>query len=69
VNPGVVDTPMVQRYIGDDAEAKQAFEASEPVGRFADPDEIASAVVFLCSDDASFVTGYPLAVDGGLVAR
>lgn len=69
VNPGVVDTPMVQRYIGGDEEAKRAFEASEPVGRFAEPAEIASAVVFLCSDDASFVTGYPLAVDGGLVAR
>ncbi|MFC5365696.1 glucose 1-dehydrogenase [Salinirubrum litoreum] len=69
VNPGVVDTPMVQRFVGDDPEARKAFEATEPVGRFADPEEIASAVVFLCSDDASFVTGYPLAVDGGMVAR
>jgi NAD(P)-dependent dehydrogenase (short-subunit alcohol dehydrogenase family) len=69
VNPGVVDTPMVQRFVGDDEEARAAFMASEPVGRFADPEEIASAVAFLCSDDASFVTGYPLAVDGGMVAR
>jgi NAD(P)-dependent dehydrogenase (short-subunit alcohol dehydrogenase family) len=69
VNPGVVDTPMIQRYIGDDEEAREAFVATEPIGRFADPEEIASAVVFLCSEDASFVTGYPLAVDGGLVAR
>jgi NAD(P)-dependent dehydrogenase (short-subunit alcohol dehydrogenase family) len=69
VNPGVVDTPMVQRYIGDDEEARKQFEASEPVGRFADPEEIASAVVFLCSEDASFITGYPLAVDGALTAQ
>jgi NAD(P)-dependent dehydrogenase (short-subunit alcohol dehydrogenase family) len=41
----------------------------EPMGRLADPDEIASAVVWLCSDGASFMTGHALAVDGGFVAR
>jgi NAD(P)-dependent dehydrogenase (short-subunit alcohol dehydrogenase family) len=42
---------------------------SEPIGRIANPEEIAEAVVWLCSDAASFVTGHAMAVDGGLMAR
>jgi NAD(P)-dependent dehydrogenase (short-subunit alcohol dehydrogenase family) len=43
--------------------------ASEPVGRMGDPTEVAAAVVWLCSDAASFVTGHAMAVDGGYLAQ
>ena len=67
--PGVIWTPMVQRIVGDDAEARAAFEAIEPVGRFGTPEEVAALVLFLASDESSFITGTALPVDGGLVAR
>ncbi|MFC4359920.1 SDR family NAD(P)-dependent oxidoreductase [Halobium salinum] len=69
VCPGVVDTPMVERYGGGDEAAAEAMTQLEPVGRMADPAEIAASVVWLCSDDASFVTGAAIPVDGGLTAR
>ena len=67
--PGVIHTAMVERLIGGDREKEKAFTALEPVGRLGRPEEIARAAVWLCSDDASFVTGHPLAADGGFVAR
>lgn len=69
VCPGVIRTPMVERFLGGSAEAEAAFVAMEPVGRMGKPEEIAEAVVWLCSDAASFVTGDALPVDGGLVAQ
>lgn len=69
VCPGVIRTPMVERILGGDPEAEAQFTALEPVGRMGTPEEIAEAVVWLCSDAASFVTGVPMAVDGGLVAQ
>jgi NAD(P)-dependent dehydrogenase (short-subunit alcohol dehydrogenase family) len=69
VCPGVIDTPMIQRFTHGDPEATQALTASEPVQRLGRPEEIAAAVVWLCSDEASFVTGQAIAVDGGYVAR
>ncbi|WP_332899190.1 SDR family oxidoreductase [Haladaptatus sp. CMSO5] len=68
VCPGVVDTPMVSRAAEDAPELIDQFVAMQPLGRMAEPSEIASAVVFLCSDDASFITAHPLPVDGGLLA-
>jgi NAD(P)-dependent dehydrogenase (short-subunit alcohol dehydrogenase family) len=47
----------------------EAITAREPVGRMGQPEEIAEAVIWLCSDAASFVTGVALAVDGGFVAQ
>ncbi|HSM93586.1 MAG TPA: SDR family oxidoreductase [Anaeromyxobacteraceae bacterium] len=69
VCPGVIKTPMVDRFTGGKPEAEAAFTAGEPVGRMGRPEEIATAVVWLCTDDASFVTGIPMPVDGGWVAQ
>jgi NAD(P)-dependent dehydrogenase (short-subunit alcohol dehydrogenase family) len=66
VCPGVVQTPMVERYFAAAPGSEERFLAAEPVGRFGTPEEIATAVVWLCSEAASFVTGVALPVDGGL---
>jgi NAD(P)-dependent dehydrogenase (short-subunit alcohol dehydrogenase family) len=68
VCPGVIHTPMVDRIVGGDVEAAAQFTALEPVGRMGLPAEVAQAVVWLCSDAASFVTGVAMPVDGGFVA-
>lgn len=69
VCPGVIDTEMVERFTGHDAAAEAAMGALEPVGRMGTPEEVADAVVWLCSPQATFVTGQAIAVDGGFVAR
>ena len=69
VCPGVIHTPMIDRLVGGDAEAEAQFTALEPVGRMGSPAEVAQAVVWLCSDAASFVTGVAMPVDGGFVAQ
>ena len=65
VCPGIIATPMMQRFTGGTPEGEQRVIAQEPVGRMGMPEEIASAVVWLCSDAASFVTGHAMVVDGG----
>ena len=67
--PGVIDTEMVERFTGHRPEAEAAMLATEPIGRLGRPEEIADAVVWLCSTRSSFVTGQAIAVDGGFVAR
>ena len=69
VCPGVIQTAMIDRIVGGDAEAEAQFTALEPVGRMGSPAEVAQAVVWLCSDAASFVTGVAMPVDGGFVAQ
>jgi len=69
VCPGAIETPMLQRFMGESAGAREAMLATEPVGRIGTPDEIANAVVWLCSEKASFIVGQPVAVDGGWTAR
>jgi NAD(P)-dependent dehydrogenase (short-subunit alcohol dehydrogenase family) len=69
VCPGVIRTPMIDRFTGKKKEVEQQFESMEPIGRMGDPDEVASAVIYLCSDDASFITGHTMVVDGGWVAQ
>ena len=69
VCPGVVRTSMVDRITGKDPAAEARFVALEPVGRMGRPEEIASAVLYLCSEAASFVTGIAMPVDGGFVAQ
>ena len=69
VCPGVIDTEMITRFTHDDSDLVDQLTLSEPVGRLGTPEEIADAVVWLCSERASFVTGQAIAVDGGFVAR
>ncbi len=69
VCPGVIATPMNKRLLDEHPELETMLTGMEPVGRMGTPEEVARAVVWLCSDEASFVTGQPLAVDGGLVAQ
>ena len=66
--PGVIRTPMVERVTKGDPEVEASYTAMEPVGRMGEPNEIASAVLWLCSPDASFVTGAAIPVDGGMTA-
>lgn len=69
VCPGVIKTPMVDRFTGKSKEVEKQFEGMEPVGRLGQPEEVAEAVMWLCSDASSFVTGDALPVDGGWTAQ
>ena len=62
---GIIDTPMMGRVSGGTPEGREGVIAQEPVGRMGKPEEIAAAVVWLCSDAASFVLGHAMVVDGG----
>ena len=63
--PGIIDTEMMQRFSGGTPEGRAAVIAQEPIGRMGTPEEIAAAVLWLCSDAASFATGHAMVVDGG----
>jgi len=65
VCPGIIDTAMMQRFSGGTPEGRDRVIAQEPVGRMGTPEEIAAAVVWLCSDAAAFVIGHALVIDGG----
>lgn len=69
VCPGVIKTPMIDRFTGKSKEVEKQFESLEPVGRLGQPEEVAEAVMWLCSDSSSFVTGDALPVDGGWTAQ
>lgn len=69
VCPGVVRTPMITVATDNNPEVEAMVIAAEPVGRMGTPEEVAEALVWLCSGAASFVTGAALPVDGGLVAQ
>ena len=66
--PGLVETAMTRPWF-DDPNIRSHFLANSPIGRFAQPEEIAGAVLFLCSDFASFTAGQTLVIDGGYTAR
>jgi len=67
--PGTTVTPMIEQYIGGDPGTERAMRATCPNGRMAQPEEIAAAAVWLCSEAASYVSGVALPVDFGAVAR
>lgn len=67
VCPGVIETPMTAP-IAANPEVRKIMDAMTPMGRMGQAEEIAGAVLWLCSDQASFVTGHPLVVDGGATA-
>jgi len=69
VCPGVTSTPLITHQLKDRPYMEKVYVDMEPVGRLGKPEEIAAAVLWLCSDEASFVVGSLFAVDGGVVAR
>jgi NAD(P)-dependent dehydrogenase (short-subunit alcohol dehydrogenase family) len=69
VCPGAVMTPMLTDVFATRPGVEERYRAAEPIGRLGTPEEIAAAVVWLCSAAASFVTGVAMPVDGGWVAR
>jgi len=67
--PGFIQTPMVDRFIGDNPEAKAGYAAAQPRGHFGKPENIAQAALFLASDASEFVNGHAMVVDDGFTAR
>ncbi len=65
VCPGIIDTPMMDRFTGGTDAGRERVVAQEPVGRMGKPEEIAAAVLWLCTDPAAFVIGHALVIDGG----
>jgi NAD(P)-dependent dehydrogenase (short-subunit alcohol dehydrogenase family) len=68
VCPGIINTPMMDRFSGGTAEGRERVIAQEPIGRMGKPEEIAAAVVWLCSNASAFVIGHAMVIDGGQTA-
>lgn len=69
VCPAGVHTPMLDRIVQSSPDLKDQMDTIHPIGRAAQPEEIADAVLYLCSDRASFVTGHEMLIDGGYTAQ
>jgi NAD(P)-dependent dehydrogenase (short-subunit alcohol dehydrogenase family) len=69
VAPAAIATDMIDRFAGKEGEIRQSLIAKHPVGRLGKSEEIAAAVLYLCSDAAGFTTGTSLKVDGGWLAQ
>jgi NAD(P)-dependent dehydrogenase (short-subunit alcohol dehydrogenase family) len=69
VSPAAIATDMIDRFAGKEGEIRDAIVAKHPVGRLGKPEEIAAAVLYLCSDTSKFTTGTSLKVDGGWLAQ
>lgn len=68
VCPSYIDTPMVADVMAQDAKTAQRVPVASPMKRLGEPNEVASAIVYLCGEGASFINGTTLAIDGGLTA-
>jgi NAD(P)-dependent dehydrogenase (short-subunit alcohol dehydrogenase family) len=68
INPGLIRTAMVENQLQTNPEKVEEYSQLHPIGRIGAPEEIAEAVIWLCSDAASFVVGHPMNVDGGYLA-
>ncbi len=68
VCPGTIRTPMLRGFVGGDEDMLEKMGRRAPIGRIGEPEEIAEAIVWLCTDAASFVTGHALEADGGVAA-
>jgi NAD(P)-dependent dehydrogenase (short-subunit alcohol dehydrogenase family) len=66
VCPGFIQTPILDQHVAENPDLEEWMRGVEPMGRLGTPEEVAEAVVWLCSDAASFITGHPLVIDGGL---
>ena len=69
ISPGVIRTPGLERHFQEQPQVEQQLKAAAVLGRLGEPEEIAEAVVFLCSERAAFITGQILSVDGGAAVR
>jgi NAD(P)-dependent dehydrogenase (short-subunit alcohol dehydrogenase family) len=73
VSPAIIETPLTERLAatiaGPSANVEEQFGARHPIGRVGQPREIADAVVWLCSAEASFITAQDFVIDGGLMAK
>ena len=72
VHPGFIWTPMVEKHLGDQGDledGRKAVDALHPLGHMGEADDIAWGCVYLASDEAKFVTGTELVIDGGYTAR
>ncbi|HEY0734066.1 MAG TPA: SDR family oxidoreductase [Herpetosiphonaceae bacterium] len=67
--PGYTRTPMVERVFEQAPEMQAKVTQAMPIGRIGTPEEIAGAIVYMCSDSAAFMTGHALVLDGGLIAQ
>ena len=68
VSPGLVDTPLIADMVTENPSLHERLVAAHPLGRIAEPEEVADAIVWLASDRSSYVTGIALPVDGGYLA-
>jgi len=69
VCPGPIKTPMIDRFTHGDPQAAEQLTMPDPMGRMGEPEEISGAVVWLCSNQASYITGHALVIDGGWVVQ
>jgi NAD(P)-dependent dehydrogenase (short-subunit alcohol dehydrogenase family) len=69
VHPGIIDTPMTTPNLLVDDASRQRAMARHPLGRYGKPEDVAYGVLYLASDESSFVTGSELVIDGGFTAQ